>query len=175
MDDGKGSHSPIAPQSCDALVAMGYRAACDPMMWTPTAKTRKYMTEKGLRFDDIPIPGPLDEGEGGPGDSTCLVWSGKFAHKVRVSHKSVKLDFHCKNEDIFSCAGTATQWNILGSDSNLFWKLTKYSTFVVWTLDLSLPPLSFCAVSRARTTCYKIAGHCEYESRGFGRLAHGFE
>jgi len=81
LDDGKGSHSPIAPQAVDALVAMGYRAACDPMMWTPTSKTRKYMTEKGLRFDDIPIPGPLDEGDGGPNDSTCLVWSGKFPHK----------------------------------------------------------------------------------------------
>ena len=81
LDDGKGSHSPIAPQAVDALVAMGYRAACDPMMWTPTSKTRKYMTEKGLRFDDVPIPGPLDEGEGGPGDNTCLVWSGKFPHK----------------------------------------------------------------------------------------------
>jgi len=81
LDDGKGSHSPIAPQAVDALVSMGFRAACDPMMWTPTSKTRKYMTEKGLRFDDIPIPGPLEEGEGGPEDSTCLVWSGKFAHK----------------------------------------------------------------------------------------------
>jgi hypothetical protein len=81
LDDGKGGHSPIAPQAVDALVAMGYRAACDPMMWTPTSKTRKYMTDKGLRFDDIPLPGPLEEGEGGPGDSTCLVWSGKFPHK----------------------------------------------------------------------------------------------
>jgi len=86
LDDGKGQHSPIAPQAVDALVAMGYRAACDPMMWTPTSKTRKYMTEKKLRFDDIPIPGPLEEGEGnannkdGAGGS-CLVWSGKFPHK----------------------------------------------------------------------------------------------
>lgn len=81
VDDGHGGHSPIAPQAVDALVAMGYRTAADPVMWTPTSKTRKYMTEKGLRFDDIPIPGPLEEGDGGPGDSTCLVWSGKFAHK----------------------------------------------------------------------------------------------
>ena len=83
LDDGKGGHSPIAPQAVDALVAMGYRAACDPMMWTPSSKTRKYMTEKGLRFDDTPIPGPIDEGEGGPNsDSTgTLVWSGKFPHK----------------------------------------------------------------------------------------------
>ena len=52
------------------------------MMWTPNAKTRKYMTDKGLRFDDIPIPGPLDEGDGIPGDtSSVLVWSGKFPHK----------------------------------------------------------------------------------------------
>ena len=43
------------------------------------------MTEKNLRFDDIPIPGPLDEGDGGPGDSTCLVWSGKFSHKYHGS------------------------------------------------------------------------------------------
>jgi len=40
------------------------------------------MTEKGLRFDDMPIPGPLDEGVGGPDDSSStLVWSGKFLHK----------------------------------------------------------------------------------------------
>jgi len=82
LDDGKGSHSPIAPQAVDALVAMGYRAACDPMMWTPTSKTRKYMTEKKLRFDDMPIPGPLDEGDGGVDDTTGVgVWSGKFPHK----------------------------------------------------------------------------------------------
>ncbi|KAL3758800.1 hypothetical protein ACHAWU_008785, partial [Discostella pseudostelligera] len=83
LDDGKtGSHSPIAPQAVDALVDMGYRAAANPMMWTPSAKTRKYMTDKGLRFDDIPIPGPLDEGDGIPGDtSSILVWSGKFPHK----------------------------------------------------------------------------------------------
>ncbi|KAL3801055.1 hypothetical protein HJC23_002348 [Cyclotella cryptica] len=81
INDGKGGHSPIAPQAVDALVAVGYRAACDPVMWTPSSKTRKYMTEKGLRFDDVPLPGPLDEGEGGPNDSTCMVWSGKFSHK----------------------------------------------------------------------------------------------
>lgn len=68
VDDGKGGHSPIAPQAVDALINMGYRVASDPMMWTPTVKTRKFMTEKRLRFDDIPIPGPLEEGEGGPGD-----------------------------------------------------------------------------------------------------------
>ena len=83
LDDGiQGSHSPIAPQTVDALVAMGYRAVTDPMMWTPTAKTRKYMTEKGLGFDDIPIPGPLAEGEGTSGDTaSCLLWTGKFTHK----------------------------------------------------------------------------------------------
>ncbi|EJK44059.1 hypothetical protein THAOC_37436, partial [Thalassiosira oceanica] len=81
VDDGRGGHSHIAPQAVDALVAMGYRAASDPMMWTPTSKTRKYMTEKELRFDDIPIPGSVDEGVGGPDDGDCLVWSGKFPHK----------------------------------------------------------------------------------------------
>ena len=39
------------------------------------------MTERGLRFGDVPLPGPLDEGEGGPDDSNCMVWSGKFSHK----------------------------------------------------------------------------------------------
>lgn len=41
INDGKGSHSPVAPQAVDALVAVGYRTACDPVMWTPTSKTRK--------------------------------------------------------------------------------------------------------------------------------------
>lgn len=80
VDNGRGGHSPIAPQAVDALVATGYRTACDPMMWTPSTKTRKFMTENGLRFDDVPTPAPPEE-EGGRGDSSCLVWSGKFPHK----------------------------------------------------------------------------------------------
>mmetsp|Transcript_36596 Transcript_36596/g.74703 ORF Transcript_36596/g.74703 Transcript_36596/m.74703 type:complete len:1104 (+) Transcript_36596:180-3491(+) len=80
VDDGNGGHSPIAPQAVDALVATGYRTACDPMMWTPTSKTRKFMTDAGLRFDDVPTPAPPEE-EGGRADSSCLVWSGKFPHK----------------------------------------------------------------------------------------------
>lgn len=59
------------------------------MMWTPTSKTRKYMTEKELRFDDIPIPGSVDEGVGGPDDGDCLVWSGKFPHKVSSGRSPV--------------------------------------------------------------------------------------
>jgi len=80
VDNGRGGHSPIAPQAVDALVATGYRTACDPMMWTPSTKTRKFMTENGLCFDDVPTPAPPEE-EGGRGDSSCLVWSGKFPHK----------------------------------------------------------------------------------------------
>mmetsp|Transcript_3817 Transcript_3817/g.8426 ORF Transcript_3817/g.8426 Transcript_3817/m.8426 type:complete len:882 (-) Transcript_3817:2-2647(-) len=81
VDDGSGGHSPIAPQAVDALVNMGYRAACDPMMWTPTSKTRKYMTEKRITFDSLPLPGPLFEGEGGINDKNCLLWSGRFRHR----------------------------------------------------------------------------------------------
>jgi hypothetical protein len=81
VDDGKGHHSPIAPQAVDGLVVMAYRTATDPMMWTPTNETRKKMTEKRLRFDDLPIPGPRCEGEGSPMDSNCLIWHGKFPHK----------------------------------------------------------------------------------------------
>ena len=64
------------------LIPLLHCTQSDPMMWTPTSKTRKYMTEKELRFDDIPIPGSVDEGVGGPDDGDCLVWSGKFPHKV---------------------------------------------------------------------------------------------
>lgn len=39
------------------------------------------VTEKRLRFDDLPIPGPRCEGEGSPIDSNCLIWHGKFPHK----------------------------------------------------------------------------------------------
>ena len=41
VNDGKGGYSPVAPQAVDALVAIGYRTACDPVMWTPSSKTRK--------------------------------------------------------------------------------------------------------------------------------------
>ena len=52
------------------------------MVWTLSAKTCKYMTEKGLWFDDVPIPVLVDEGDGAPGDtSSCLLWTGKFSHK----------------------------------------------------------------------------------------------
>jgi len=81
IDDGNGAHSPIAPQAVDALVAMGYRAACDPMMWTPTSKTRKYMAEKRLMIESCPLPGPIFEGEGGSNDASCLLWSGSFRHR----------------------------------------------------------------------------------------------
>ncbi|KAL7535829.1 hypothetical protein ACHAXR_007804 [Thalassiosira sp. AJA248-18] len=89
VDDGNGGHSPIAPQAVDALVLMGYRAVTDPQMWTPTARTRKVMTEKSLSFDDIPIPGPIFEGEGGANDTSCLLWSGKFNHRYHGSELPV--------------------------------------------------------------------------------------
>lgn len=85
VDDGNGGQSPIAPQAVDALVAMGYRAVSDPMMWTPKSKTRSYMTEKRLTFDDIPIPGPVFEREGEPGDTNCLLWYGKFPARYHGS------------------------------------------------------------------------------------------
>ncbi|KAL9190499.1 hypothetical protein ACHAXT_000205 [Thalassiosira profunda] len=78
VDDGNGGHSPIAPQVVDALVSMAYRATFDRIMWTPTAKTRKYMAEKRLAFDSVPMPGPTFEGEGGSSDKHCLLWMGKF-------------------------------------------------------------------------------------------------
>lgn len=89
ITDGKGSYSPIAPQVVDALVATGYRSATDHQMWTPTKKSRKYMTEKRLTFDSLPIPGPLYEGEGGAHDLNCLLWSGKFHHRHWGSEQSV--------------------------------------------------------------------------------------
>ncbi len=81
VDDGDGAHSPIAPQAVDALVAIGYRAAMDPVMFTPTKKTRRYMTEKILAFDDVPLPGPRLEGDGGSFDKKCMLWTGRFQHR----------------------------------------------------------------------------------------------
>lgn len=89
VDNGRGGYSPIAPQATDALVAMGYRTATDPMMFTPTNKTRKYMTERRMRFDDMPIPGPLFEGEGNGNDTDCLLWTGSFPHKYYGSELPV--------------------------------------------------------------------------------------
>ena len=88
IDDGNGGHSPIAPQAVDALVAMGYRSATDPSSFTPTKKTRKYMTEKKLTFDALPLPGPKGEGEGSMYDK-CLLWTGKFAHRYYGSELPV--------------------------------------------------------------------------------------
>lgn len=81
IDDGNGGHSPIAPQAVDALVSIGYKVANDPMMWTPTSKTRKFCCDKRLAFNDTPIPGPRVEGTGSALDSECMLWTGKFNHK----------------------------------------------------------------------------------------------
>ena len=80
IDDGNGNHSPIAPQAVDALVEVGYRRASDTSLFTPTKCSRKYMTEKRLTFDSIPLPGPRHEGAGSF-DDICLLWTGKLHHR----------------------------------------------------------------------------------------------
>lgn len=51
------------------------------MNYLSTQLRTNSMTERGLRFSDAPLPGPLEEGEGGAEDSSCTVFTGKFTHK----------------------------------------------------------------------------------------------
>jgi hypothetical protein len=84
IDDGSGSHAPIAPYAMDALAKFGRRSAMDQSMWTPDKKTEKLINagncgswqscvwqEEG--FLVLPPHGFAEEKE-------VMVWSGSFNH-----------------------------------------------------------------------------------------------
>lgn len=84
LDDGAGSHSPVAPFAVRALANNGFNSAMDQSMWTPEKKTDRLLrSHKGAVWNTciwqkkgslcIPPKGSLEETEN-------LVWTGTFKH-----------------------------------------------------------------------------------------------
>jgi hypothetical protein len=80
LDDGAGSHAPIAPFAIAALAEFGYKTAMDKTMWKTEGKTDKLLKQsqpwKDLCWSkgSVKLPTTFSEGE------EVLVWSGNFIH-----------------------------------------------------------------------------------------------
>lgn len=84
IDNGNGSHAPIAPFAVDALARFGKQTAMDQSMWTADRKTERLLATKESWLSAvwqkegcvaIPPKGSADENE-------VMVWSGEFKHKL---------------------------------------------------------------------------------------------
>jgi START domain len=86
LDDGSGSHAPIAPMAVQALVKVGLSAALDKGMWTQHSSSRCFKAAPWHHYtwphpgevgtipkQEIPYPGAKQE-------DTVLLWMGKFQH-----------------------------------------------------------------------------------------------
>ncbi|CAB9505818.1 expressed unknown protein [Seminavis robusta] len=86
LDDGSGSHAPIAPLAVQALVKAGLDAALDQSMWTQHTSSRYFKAAPWHVFtwptegqpatipnDEVPAPGDKIE-------DIVLLWMGKFQH-----------------------------------------------------------------------------------------------
>lgn len=85
LDNGEGSHAPIAPAAINALAQNGLSATMNKKMWTaakPTEKLIKNCPDGGVWADTrwetgVPVCVPK---RGTSADTDVLLWSGKFEH-----------------------------------------------------------------------------------------------
>mmetsp|Transcript_20365 Transcript_20365/g.28347 ORF Transcript_20365/g.28347 Transcript_20365/m.28347 type:complete len:481 (-) Transcript_20365:286-1728(-) len=87
LDDGAGSHSPVAPIAIQALVDSGYKFATEPHMWAPVKRTDQelknassgwkascvWQHEQQGKRATVPPKGSVEEKE-------ILTWTGSFQH-----------------------------------------------------------------------------------------------
>ena len=81
LDDGEGSHAPIAPFAVAALARFGLQTAMDQTMWKAESKTDRVLKNSGA-WRELSWQ---ESGEGILPESTkeqndVLVWSGNFVH-----------------------------------------------------------------------------------------------
>jgi len=81
LDDGEGSHAPIAPYAIAALADFGKKTLFDSKMWKPEGKTNLNMKKYPLweeamwnPIGDAKLPADF------AGSQEVLVWSGNFMH-----------------------------------------------------------------------------------------------
>lgn len=85
LDDGTGSHAPIAPVAVQALAKTGLHAALDDGMWTPHTSSRYFKASPWhihtwpssgrVTIPNEEVPGPQDKYA-----DMVLLWTGKFQH-----------------------------------------------------------------------------------------------
>jgi len=87
LDDGAGSHAPIAPYAVEALKNFGMHTAMDQSMWKEEGKTGKLLKSTAWgevcwqRSGAIRLPNNFP-------DHDVLVWSGNFVHELYGSDMS---------------------------------------------------------------------------------------
>ena len=92
LDDGAGSHAPIAPRAVAALAKIGLEAAMDEDMWTPHTAARHFKAApwhtatwaSPSSSQDGSTSSPISHAELPPAHSKeeemVLLWTGKFQH-----------------------------------------------------------------------------------------------
>lgn len=81
LDDGEGSHAPIAPYAIAALADFGLKTLDDSGMWKPEGKTSNHMKQCDLWADAVwRMEGEAKLPESFPSQDEVLVWSGGFIH-----------------------------------------------------------------------------------------------
>jgi hypothetical protein len=82
LNDGDGSHAPIAPMAMDRLANFGLITSMDHGMWSPDGKTDRLL-KKGQRSEwmkETFKPGCVRLPDPSTQESDVMVWSGNFKH-----------------------------------------------------------------------------------------------
>jgi hypothetical protein len=87
LDDGAGSHAPVAPLAIQALAQAGLESTCHHSMWVPHSATKQF---KAAPWHVHTWPSATEDTPDGHvihssvlpehDDATVLLWTGKFQH-----------------------------------------------------------------------------------------------
>mmetsp|Transcript_25304 Transcript_25304/g.38966 ORF Transcript_25304/g.38966 Transcript_25304/m.38966 type:complete len:501 (+) Transcript_25304:99-1601(+) len=87
LDDGAGSHSPVAPLAIQALVDSGYKFATEPHMWAPVKRTDQELRNTSSGWKTSCVWQHEQEGKraivppkGSAEEKEILTWTGSFQH-----------------------------------------------------------------------------------------------
>lgn len=91
LDDGTGSHAPVAPFAVEALAQAGFNSVVDETMWSPHAPSKlksipwhkcTWPSHGTIHSTDLPLPGS-------PKEDSVILWTGKFNHGLYGSELPV--------------------------------------------------------------------------------------
>jgi len=82
LNDGSGSHAPIAPLALERLADFGLMASLNANMWSPDSKTQKLLrsTQCQLWMKETFNPGSVAISCGQQDENEVLIWTGNFRH-----------------------------------------------------------------------------------------------
>ena len=79
LNDGDGTHAPIAPLAVKRLAHFGLTTSLDQRMWTPDAKTDRIL-KRAQGLTQSFQPSGCVQIQSGPEENEVLIWSGSFHH-----------------------------------------------------------------------------------------------